>query len=181
MVIYRVISYFVFAGLLFTSASAQDGEVRPRTPLKEKLVFGGNVIASFSNNQTALGLSPRVGYRVSDRYIPGIGLSYLYQNFSNTTVNNYAFSIFNRFYPIEQGFIEAEFEYGRSTFSVNNLSGEEKFVFNYPALLVGGGIRQGGGRGNVGVSFGIFYDVLQDPNSPYGQQPIFRGGVAFGL
>ncbi len=139
MSIYRVISYFVFAGLVFTSASAQDAEERPRTPFKDKLIFGGNVIANFSNNQTAVGLSPRVGYRVSDRYIPGIGLSYIYQSFSNLSINNYAASIFNRFYPIEQGYVEAEFEYGRAKYSSNSASGDQEVVFQGQLAITGCG------------------------------------------
>lgn len=181
MNVYRIVSYFLFLTLIVATASAQNADNKPRTPFKDRLVLGGNVIANISNNQTALGLSPRVGYLVSERYITGVGIGYIYQSVSNLSVNSYSASIFNRFYPIEQGYIEAELEYGRVKFETSGLAGDQEVVFNYPALLVGAGVRQGGGDGQLGLSVGIFYDVLQDPNSPYGQQPIFRGGVFFGL
>lgn len=161
--------------------SAQQDNTKQKTPFKDRLVYGGNVVASFSNQQTAVGLSPRIGYRASDRYIPGIGLSYIYFSYPDQTFSIASGSFFNRFYPIEQGFIEAEFEYGRLTGKTKGIGPEQKFTANYPALLVGAGVRQGGGRESLGVSFGVFYDVLQDPNSPYGREPVFRGGVFFGL
>ena len=173
---------FVFIVFLGTSMTLQGQSEPPKVkkPFKERLVFGGGATVNFYNGQTILGLSPIVGYKVTQRYIAGLGLSYLYISADQYRANNYAASVFNRFSVIEEIFLHAEFEYGTSRITIDRLNGEEKFSVEYPALLVGGGYRQSGG-GNIGISFTVLYDILQDRNSPYQQGLIYRGGIFVGF
>lgn len=173
---------FVFIVLLYSTMTLQGQSEDPKIkkPFKERLVFGGGVIANFSNVQTALGLSPQIGYKVTERYIAGIGLSYIYVSANQYKSNNYAASIFNNYRVTDALFLHAELEYGRSEFTQNSVQGDQKFTREYPALLVGGGYRQGG-SGSIGLSVSVLYDVLQDRNSPYQQGLVYRGGVFVGF
>jgi len=162
------------------SLQAQRDTTESKPPFKDRLVYGGGVILNFSNFGTALGLSPRVGYKVTDRYIAGVGLSYIYFSADQYKSNNYAASIFNNFRVLDEVFLHAELEYGRTQQTQSTVLGEQKFNYEYPALLLGGGYRQSGG-GAIGVSFTVLYDVIQDRYSPYQQGLVYRGGIFVGL
>lgn len=57
---------------------------------------------------------------------------------------------------------------------------KEKLSIGVPCLLVGAGIRQPV-AGRVAITAELLYDVLQQPNSPYFGQPVFRVGVCTGF
>ena len=48
-----------------------------------------------------------------------------------------------------------------------------------PSLLMGGGLVLPAGRGEMLIN--LFYDVLQNENSPYGNRPIFNFGYNVSL
>jgi hypothetical protein len=176
----RVLTLLIVLSFVGINLYAQSDTKPVKKPFKERLVFGGGATLNFSNIQTAVGISPMVGYRVTDRYIAGIGLSYLYLSGRDYKANNYAASIFNRFSVTEELFLHAEMEYGTSQVTLESLLGDQKYSVEYPAFLVGGGYRQSGGSG-IGLSITVLYDVLQDRNSPYQQGLVYRGGVFFGF
>ncbi len=173
---------FALIVLLYSSSGllAQKDSTKVKKPFKERLVYGGGVILNFSNYGTALGLTPRIGYKVTERYVAGVGLSYIYVSADQYNSNNYAGSIFNNFRVLDEVFLHAEMEYGRTQYKQSTVLGEQKFSVEYPALLVGGGYQQSGG-GRVGLSITVLYDVIQDRNSPYRNGLVYRGGIFVGL
>lgn len=141
----------------------------------ERLRFGGDVIASFGT-VTALGASPFVGYEVSERYIPGIGGTYIYLSANGIEQHQYGVRNFHRFLVTEELFVHGEFEY--LSFRVNTSNDVGGQTLSAPAILLGGGYRQPLGENSFFI-MSVLYDVLEDPNSPY-SGPIIRGGVSIG-
>lgn len=150
----------------------------PKESFGERLVFGGDVILSFSNNNTALGLSPLVGYRVTDRYVAGVGGTYVYYSFSNSKVSSYGGRVFNTLYVTEELLLHAEFEHLTFTEKYDD-SRIPILKRSFPAVLVGGGYRQPLGAGAF-FNVTVLYDILQDPNSLYNGM-IIRGGFVMGF
>jgi len=148
-----------------------------KKPFKERLVTGGDVILSFGTNGTQIGLSPLLGYRVTDKYTAGIGATYIYGSFPGFTSQILGGRVFNRLMVFDQFFLQGEFEY--NDFNQKIKLFRDKINYSFPAILAGAGYRSSiGGRSSV--SFMVLYDILQDPKSFY-QGPIIRGGVNIGF
>jgi hypothetical protein len=156
---------------MFSAQNSQDEE----RGFKERLRFGGDMILTFGT-VTALGGSPWIGYEVSPRYVPGIGLTYIYFSANGTEAHQTGIRNFHRFMVTQELFLHAEAEYLR--FRSNDRTEIEDSIIEIPRLLVGGGIRQPLG-GNSFMMFSVLYDLIQDPDSPF-VGPIIRGGVSLG-
>ncbi len=182
----------IVAILLLSTAvvNGQDGESSnpyKGMALKDRLFFGGDLGLSFGNF-TFVRVAPIVGYHVSPKFGFGLGPSYQYWRYDALTASGpariethiYGMNTFARFFPIEQGFIQTDFELLnlRTSFrDAGNFFDESESRVTVPVWLVGAGFVQRSGRG--GFMVGIFYDLIQDINSPYGRDLIFRGGVFF--
>lgn len=82
----------MFSCLLFTSAFAQDtynSSGKKGQPIYQqnaqkkgfdpyRLIFGGGMGAGFGNGTLVLGVSPIVGYRITDHFSAGLSLGYQY-------------------------------------------------------------------------------------------------------
>ncbi|NNC83267.1 MAG: hypothetical protein HKN79_06795 [Flavobacteriales bacterium] len=166
--------------LMMSSFCLHAQEEKDKPPFKDRLVFGGDVVLSFSNNFTAIGGTPLIGYKVSDRYVAGLGYTYIYQGNSNVSINYHGPRVFNRFYPLPELFAHAEFEHLTIKERVKVSNGEDlEFKTSFPALLVGGGYRQRIAD-RVYISFMALYDVIEDPDSFY-NGIVIRGGVGVGF
>ena len=165
---------------------AQDSSrVTPKDtrPLADRFWFGGGIGLNFGT-VTAIQLEPMVGYYVdkNNKLSVGTGLSYWYYRDNRfvpaLVYDGLGYRIFTRVRPIDQFFAHAEFYH---------LNAERYFQFEdvtrriwIPHLLVGGGYVQSLG-GNSSIYFQVLFDVLQDPNSIYGDQPVFGGGIGIGF
>ncbi len=144
---------------------------KPKSSWTEKLSLGGNFSVSFGTI-TLLQVAPQIGYRVTERFIPGVGLNYIYYDdiFGSTSI--YGGGVFVRYLIAANFFAHAEYELlNREIWEFNETS--RRWI---PIGLIGGGYRTGGD----GISFAItvLFDVIQDPWSPY-QNPVIRGGFFF--
>jgi len=167
--------------ILFTviiiSASAQER-------LADRIYFGGGFGFSANSNQTNVSLSPQVGYKITDRYSAGIGIIYQYVGIKNpdVSVNNYGWSLFNRFNVTEQIFAYAEFE--RLSFEYfTSFTPERKERLGYNSLLIGGGYSEQLSRSasfSVTVLYNLLYDVT-DEFQPYNSPLVIRAGIGVGL
>lgn len=150
----------------------------------DKVYVGGGLGLSFGT-YTNIRVAPLVGYELTDNLSAGIGGQYIY--FKDKTYSPafstdiYGGSVFTRFNFLENFFVMGEFEvlnlenfdnYGTPDYTPSRV--------NVPALLLGGGISQRTPQGS-GFFLGIFFDAIQDPNSPYLSGPIIRVGGFFGL
>jgi hypothetical protein len=188
-----------FTLVLFLScfiSSAQDQpEEEKKGFQKEKIFVGGNFGLAFGD-YTLINISPQVGYRFSNLFAAGLGINAQYisvkdyytngQTFSKTSEGVTGLNIFGRIYPVDEIMIqiqpEANYRFGNIKFydAGGNLVQKTKAdAVIVPSLLIGGGAVIPSGRGAFIAS--VFYDILQDKNSPYGARPIYNFGFNIGL
>ncbi|HYM94039.1 MAG TPA: hypothetical protein VET23_07865 [Chitinophagaceae bacterium] len=175
----------------FSLVHAQDEEKKKGFD-KSKLFVGGNFGMTFGD-YTLINVSPQLGYRFNQYFATGAGFNFQYASLKQRDFNGnpvyktsqdvIGLNIFGRVYPFRQFMIQAQPE-------LNYVFGKQKYygppsqttkldASIIPSLLVGGGAVFPGGRGAFIAS--IFYDVLQRPNSPYSNQPIYNFGYNFGF
>jgi hypothetical protein len=144
----------------------------------EKIVTGGNIGLQLGS-QTVIDVSPMIGYKVTDRIIPGIGITYQYYKVRypgvDFSTHVYGARTFLRLYPLEMIFVHGEYEWLNGQF--DPFSDRRLDV---TALLAGPGYSMELG-GRAAITFMILYDFIQNPYSPYPDHFIIRGGLAIGL
>ena len=74
---------------------------------------------------------------------------------------------------------EANYVFGKQTYYSPTLQEYKMDAVIVPSLLLGGGAVFPSGRGAFIAS--VFYDVLQDKNSPYGARPFYTFGYNIAL
>ena len=143
---------------------------------KSKLSIGGGIGLQFGD-YTVVNISPQVGYDFSKYFTAGAGLGYTYYKDSrryNDYKSSYlSFNLFGRFYPIEYLVIGIQPEASRMWQTVKYNGGKDSYNEFVPSFLVGGGLRLGG------MIAMIQYDVVQDKNSPYGNNIFYSVGYTF--
>jgi len=194
----------------FTYASAQDvytssgkqGYHKKTKKTKgydpDKLILGGSLNGAFGNGYVNAGISPIVGYRITDRLSAGVGLGYqFYQQPEYADPNNpykvtYAYenivypSIWGRYFFYRNFFADLTIEYDfinvkQPGYDHYGNFGTQKLNATNLCLLPGIGIKQPLG-GRLFVYGELIYDVLQGKYSPYPQgAPDLRIGFGVGL
>lgn len=142
-----------------------------------KLSVGGNFSLQLGD-YTVIGISPQVGYDFSKYFTAGAGLGYTYfkdKSYNSKWSSSYlSFDVFGRFYPIEYIVLGVQPEMSRMWQNMEFYDGtkynESKFV---PSFLVGGGIHL------AGMIAMVQYDLVQDVNSPYGNNLFYSIGYTF--
>lgn len=169
----------LICGLSFTGM-AQD---EPGPPHKKKehgfsadrLVVGGDIGLNFGTI-TFVNLSPTIGYKITDKYIAGLGPVYIYfrDNINHYNYNIYGGCIYNRYYLFDFLFLHGEYQPLNGPFNPFNF--EQRIWINN--LWVGGGLRQTAGNASLFIMclFNVNESDLSYPRSPW-----IRGGIAFGL
>ena len=139
-------------------------------------VLGGSLGLGISDTQTAVNISPQIGYRVTDYLTVGGGPAYAYYKYKHIeTHSNYlGMNAYARINPIQylQVFVQPE---------VFNRWGKTRGIEDdnkvFATLLVGGGVLIPVVRGGIVVS--VYYDVIQDDFSPYRDEVMYSVGYAF--
>jgi hypothetical protein len=200
----RYLILAILVSLCFGTLSAQEVYSSSGKPINEKkkykedpegfdpskIIWGGGIILSAGSGYANIGASPIVGYRITDRFSAGVGISYQYLKLKNAyTANNsqgmpqnydletsmYTANAWSRYIIWNGIFAHVQPEINSlevlkpvdvlhpSGATIRTVGKERMFV---PCLLVGGGIRQPISErvSFVGI---ILYDVLKDNNSPY--------------
>lgn len=162
-----------------------------------KYFTGGNFGLSFGR-YTIINVSPQVGYRFSRFVAAGLGLNFQYlsvkekdwagNDYSKTSEGVTGVNLFGRFYPLNNFFVQAQpeinYRFGNTTYyyTTNNQPTNQTFKNDteiVPSFLVGGGYSMPAGKGYFLTT--VLYDVMQRPNSPYGNQPIVNVGYNIGF
>ena len=150
----------------------------------DKVFFGGGMNMWFSNSYSFIELSPIVGYKVTDRFSTGVGVTYEYVKqsyydpygweFSNSD-NIWGGRVFAKYQVKGPLFLYGEYEDLR--LQVYNRVADTFDRAWVPGMFLGGGLMQPLGRkGGVGIM--LLYNVLYDDlRSPYNSPLVYR--VAF--
>jgi hypothetical protein len=167
----------VLSLMFFMSAFAQE-------KLADRIYFGGGFGFSANSNQTNVSLSPQVGYKITERYSAGIGITYQYVALKqyDISISNYGWSLFNRFNVTQQFFGYAEFE--RLSFEYfTSFTPERKERSAYNSLLIGAGYSEQLSRSasfSLMALYNVLYDAVDSPQ-PYNSPWVFRAGIGLGI
>lgn len=156
-----------------------------------KVFAGGNIGLAFGDI-TYLNLSPLAGYRFSRLFAAGLQINAQYESvrsrdqygelYSKETYSLLGAGVFARIYPVPSLFIhlQPELNFMNGHIRYYDGRGEDRYHEHVPSFLAGAGYEQQTG-GSAAFDLMILYDLLQRPDSPYGDQPVIRAGVHFGF
>jgi hypothetical protein len=206
---YLIWVMLVFIGVAHTSAqdvytsSGKSGYHKKAKKKKgydpDKLIIGGGLSADFGGGYAEAGLSPIVGYRITERFSAGVGIGYLYSQMPEYVdpVDPYKVSylkeniiypsiwmryrFFRNWYALGSYEYDLIYQKGPGYDNYGNLTTVKANATN-SCLFVGIGYRFPL-SGRVSAFVEGLYDILQGTNSPYapGIPTILRIGVAAGL
>ena len=153
------------------------------------LAFG----SEFNTFTFSTGISPILGYRITDDFAAGIGLQYLYSkdvilnasNFSTYPyhISAYGADIFARYIIFDGIFAHAEVGevFYRAPYKFDQAGNIVYANGSVPDLLLGGGYREQAGARTAFV-IQVLYDVLYNTNNPTEGSPlVIRAGIEVGL
>lgn len=162
-----------------TFAQEQD-DYKERRNILDRFYYGGGIGFDITSNGINISALPRVGYKVTNNFSVGVGLTYQYISRDNLSVTNYGGNVFSRYNITQEIFAHAEYEYLNFQYY---LPTRQKTRKGYNSMLVGGGYyKPFGGRAAANVT--VLYNLLYDPNEvnqPYNSPLVIRGGVSFGI
>lgn len=166
-----------------------------------RLMFGGGFSLGLGT-VTNIGISPVVGYAITDKLYAGVGMGYQFVRIKDYwpvrdpvtfdvlykpyTSNVYSPSVWARYIVWRNFFVHAEFEQNFMTvkeYYNDDYTAEIKtamFKAHPAALLLGAGIRMPVSERVSFVLTGL-YDVLQQQYSPYGRTIAIRFGINAGF
>ena len=152
-----------------------DVEVDVRTlPFRQRLNFGGGISGLSFGNPTSIGVSPMVGYSLTNNTILGVAVTYQYYSDMFSTYNLLGERVFIRQQVpalnqlIGQGYLIGQLENFHTP--ANNLGPD----YSNP-VLVGVGIGS-----KIGFNFNVMYDLNYTAGrSPYGSALVVQIGGFF--
>lgn len=191
----------LFLGFLFigNSLSAQKGSTQPSDDRMEtlesspddnskfdrdKIFLGGNFGGNLAGSNSFLDISPIVGYRVTDKFMVGVGG--VGQFFKRDSFTNRVFGgkVFARYDVFKNLFLHTEYE------RLNQRQSGQDQSFVFEGLLTGAGYQQRMGPGYFSAM--ILYNWLDNADNPvgsfnpysngiFGENPIIRVGWGISL
>ena len=140
-----------------------------RSNIFNKIAIGGNTGLNFGT-VTYINLSPMVGYRLTDRFMPGIGLTYMYYAIKGYSVQNYyGGSVFVRYTVFRNFFVMGQLQ----ALNVNTTYSGESIGENRWAIspLIGGGYIFRIGK-NGGIMATLMYNLNYNPATSIYSSPL---------
>lgn len=170
----------MFLSLSFT-AFAQDEEEEDTTEIPSVMEIGLDANLSASNLGGSGGVGLKFGYKLNEYVIVGPSLR-VQRTWNNNYGQKFGYTVFGGGAWIHGRFANAvfagvEFEYLRVPQDIIFVSGARTWV---PTLLVGGGFSREFNK-VVRLNAGIFYDVIDNPRSPFRPGYFMRKQVANGI
>ena len=148
-----------------------------------KLRYGINFGLNFSSNYSLFRLAPQVGYQFNQYVLAGVGVSYyysktrLYHEEERVTHSNNSIgaNTFAYLYPMRMIAISAQPEVN---YIWSSLNGDSSGQYNkqnvlVPSFVIGAGLRLGRAHAM------LYYDLVQDVNSPYSSGLFYGVSVYF--
>lgn len=210
----------LLAGCLFAgTATAQEVYSSSGKPLNKnqtdvksekliepgRLIVGGWGLFGIGSGVTNVGVTPILGYRITDDFSAGIGFGYQYLRVKDyfSVITNpdpkveelrplnmhfYSPSVWARYIVWNNIFAHVEYEQNISSYKEHTNDFTQfppppitvNRTISVPCLLVGGGLRQPVGVRSSFV-FMVLYDVLQNEYSPYRNTIAIRFGFNYGF
>lgn len=157
-----------------------DVEVDVRNlPFRQRLNFGGGISGLSFGNPTSIGVSPMVGYSLTNTSILGVGLTYQYYSANYGSLGTYSSNLLGQKIFIRQQVPALNQIIGQAYLTgqienYTNLSNNSGINYSNP-VLVGVGL---GSR--LGINFSVLYDLnYSSGRSPYGSALVVQIGGFF--
>lgn len=156
-----------------------EGLDEPR--FRDRVYYGGGGSFQLTQDIILIGVSPIMGYMITDRWSSGVGVTYQYihYKFFARATHTYGGRLFTRYNVFRSVFTMAEYE----SLNIELMRhGSDLPRVWADRLLIGGGYFQpfAGGRG--GFNIGVFYDFLYmagNRHNPYNSPWVYRVGFTF--
>jgi hypothetical protein len=177
----KIILFFIILAIAYLNsykAKAQYFEnPKQKQSIRDKLFFGGGIGLQFGSI-TQIEVSPVIGYKVSERFQPGISLTYSYykNNYYSPPIDYSTFggSLFARFFIFEGLFAQGEAEALNVEDFTYYPETQRVWIGNY---LIGGGYFQKlGNRGGMYIL--VLWNLNETVLTPY-SNPVIRLGFTF--
>ena len=157
-----------------------DVEVDVRTlPFRQRLNFGGGISGLSFGNPTSIGVSPMVGYSLTNNTILGGGLTYQYYSATYGSLGTYSSNLLGQRIFIRQQVPALNQVIGQAYLTGQienyaNLSDNTGINYSIP-VLVGVGLGS-----KLGINFSVMYDLNYTAGrSPYGSALVVQIGGFF--
>jgi hypothetical protein len=172
--------FFIFTlGRIHAQTDTSGAKELPKT-FRDHLVWGGNIGLAFGN-VTTIGVAPLVGYKITERFVAGVGGAFYYIKWhfpAQTPITSYIYgeNIWSRFFLLPKIFLAGEVEAMNSEWDPYSRPGYRSYR---ESDMVGVGYREYyGGFSN----YIILMYVLNSQESAYNISPIvLQAGFAFGM
>lgn len=167
-------------------SATEKSDDKPAASWKDRFVVGGNVGAQFGQ-QTYIEMSPIIGYRITEMFTAGVGLTYQYfkvnynspaiiDDYKATVIGPRAFLQHDLIYNF---FAHTEFEHTWVKFTYEDAAIGEATI-DASAFFVGGGYNYMIGD-DARFQIMVLYDLLNGINSIYYSPWVVRMGFNVGL
>ncbi len=157
-----------------------DKEVDVRElPFRQRLNFGAGINGLSFGNPTSIGLSPMVGYSLTNTSIVGAGLIYQYYSVDYGSLGAFTSNLFGQKIFVRQQVPALSQLIGQAYLTgqienYTNLSNNSGFDYSNP-VLIGIGIGS-----KIGINFQVMYDLnYTSGRSPYGSAIVVQVGGFF--
>ncbi len=157
-----------------------DKEVDVRElPFRQRLNFGAGINGLSFGNPTSIGLSPMVGYSLTNTSIVGAGLIYQYYSVDYGSMGAFTSNLFGQKIFIRQQVPALSQLIGQAYLTgqienYTNLSDNTGINYSNP-VLIGVGIGS-----KIGINFQVMYDLnYTSGRSPYGSAIVVQVGGFF--
>jgi len=151
--------------------------------LGSRVFFGGNLGLQFGTI-TQIDVSPIVGYKVSPRFLPGVGITYSYYSDKRYDYKNtlYGAKVFAQFFVFNNIFAYSEIAPVNTSqlvvsSSVGQVSIYESERYWITNVLIGGGYSQPVSE-RSSINMMVLWDLNHSYRSPY-TNPVIRVGFQF--
>lgn len=164
----KKLSLLMLICVLFVSHSFAQTEYNAlggdRPAWIDKIYVGGGLGGfGFSSDRTWVSVNGQVGYRITEKWNAGVGLTYQYFKFKepiNVSFNDYGLSFYSQYIIYQPFFAMAQYE----ILFLDDPEGR----FTYDTFLLGGGISQPfGGKGFA--NFYVLYNILYSDGGENGR------------
>ncbi len=166
-----------------TSGQKKQQQKKENVAKVNRWFAGGMLGGGFSNYGGYFEISPLVGYKVTPDFHVGARVTYIYSSYYGNQSNTYGGSLFGRYTFLKFLYVQAEFEV--MSYQYYALVSQQPDAYQsvrntLTNLYLGGGYYQS--FGNAFATFGIFYNVLEDPTQVnLYTNPFFRIGFGVGF
>ncbi|HOX82477.1 MAG TPA: hypothetical protein PLJ60_11015 [Chryseolinea sp.] len=177
-----ILTLFIASLSSFAFAQWGEEEMSEKPTLRDRIFVGGGFGLSFSSYYDYFSISPIIGYKITPKFVGGIGLQYSHYKYKGYSpaiqTNNYGGSVFLRYNFYGPLFVHTEYEYLDYQFTETQRQG-------FSSFMAGGGFFQPIGR-RAGIFVMALYNFsYQNPTpgqySVYNSPLVIRAGITAGF